>query len=290
MDNTTALMDPSNLKIADQVRFSYRGRALTGTVAKKGRTHAHIVCDDRSEFRVPYQQLVKLPAVVNPHVQTATEQQRAAFNPGDRVRFDFRGTVQQGVLVRVNPTRGHVTAEDGKEYRVPYGLLQRVDEHALPTTISRNQPELEAIAQLARGLMFQHQLGQWSFQFDNGTKRAGCCHYTTQVLSLSHEFAKRAPAEEIKDTILHEIAHALVGKEHHHDDVWRAKALEIGCSGRRCHDLQFTLPRYIVKCERSCWVATAERRKRGVICKRCRGSVVYITYTEERWQTVKASP
>ncbi len=59
--------------------------------------------------------------------------------------------------------------------------------------------------------------------------------------------------EEVKDTILHEIAHALVGKAHHHDDVWRAKALEIGCSGRRCHDLQFTPPRYLVTCERGCW-------------------------------------
>lgn len=32
--------------------------------------------------------------------------------------------------------------------------------------------------------------------------------------------------------ILHEIAHALVDY-HGHDDVWRSKALEIGCSGKR---------------------------------------------------------
>src|SRR5690606_4367091 len=31
----------------------------------------------------------------------------------------------------------------------------------------------------------------------------------------------------------HEIAHALVGSRHGHDDVWRAKALAIGCSGSR---------------------------------------------------------
>jgi hypothetical protein len=36
------------------------------------------------------------------------------------------------------------------------------------------------------------------------------------------------------DTILHEIAHALVGARHGHDRVWRATALRIGCSGTRC--------------------------------------------------------
>ena len=38
------------------------------------------------------------------------------------------------------------------------------------------------------------------------------------------------------DTILHEMAHALVGQVHGHDAVWQAQVL--GCSGRRCHDVQ----------------------------------------------------
>jgi hypothetical protein len=80
----------------------------------------------------------------------------------------------------------------------------------------------------------------------------------------------------------------LVGKDHHHDAVWRAKALEIGCSGRRCHDLQFTPPRYLVTCERRCWVGTAERRRRGMVCTRCRGKIIYLTYTEDRWKSERA--
>jgi predicted SprT family Zn-dependent metalloprotease len=198
------------------------------------------------------------------------------------VSFDVRGKEMQGVLIRINPTRGHVAAEDGREYQVPYSALQLEEQTDSPPR-SRSPEQLEDVAQEARRLLMHHQLPQWSFQFDNGTKRAGCCHYMTQVISLSYEFAKRAPKEEIRDTLLHEIAHALVGKAHHHDDAWRAKALEIGSSGRRCHDLQFTTPRYIVTCERHCWVATAERRKRGMICKHCRGKIVYETYTEERW-------
>ena len=35
--------------------------------------------------------------------------------------------------------------------------------------------------------------------------------------------------EDIKDTVLHEIAHAIVGCNHHHDYVWRACCNKIGC-------------------------------------------------------------
>src|SRR5262249_23664084 len=150
--------------------------------------------------------------------------------------------------------------------------------------LARSPAQLKDIATRAHDLLRRHQLPQWGFQFDNGTTRAGCCHYRTQVITLAYEFARRAPAEEITDTLLHEIAHALVGQRHHHDEVWRAKAQAIGCSGRRCHEVHFTPPRYIARCERRCWVATAERRRRGLRCTQCHGKVVYEPYTEERWQ------
>lgn len=75
--------------------------------------------------------------------------------------------------------------DDGKEYQVPYGKLNSLGMNHSPTTTTRNEAELDAIARLARELMVKHQLSQWSFQFDNGTKRVGCCHYATQLLSLS---------------------------------------------------------------------------------------------------------
>lgn len=37
----------------------------------------------------------------------------------------------------------------------------------------------------------------------------------------------------IEDTVLHEIAHAIVGNKHHHDKVWRDCAQRIGCTGSR---------------------------------------------------------
>ena len=133
-----------------------------------------------------------------------------------------------------------------------------------------------------------HHLEHWSFQFDHATKRAGCCNYRERVISLAYGYARYATDEEIADTILHEIAHALVGQEHGHNQVWQAQAIALGCSGTRCHDVQFTRPRYIVTCKHACWVTTAERRKRGAVCRMCHGKVRYTTYTEERWQHASA--
>jgi plasmid stabilization system protein ParE len=40
----------------------------------------------------------------------------------------------------------------------------------------------------------------------------------------------------VRDTILHEVAHALAGPKAKHGPVWREVAVRIGCSGRRCVD------------------------------------------------------
>jgi hypothetical protein len=129
-----------------------------------------------------------------------------------------------------------------------------------------------------------HQLESWSFQFDHATTRAGCCNYRTRVISLAHAYARSAADEAIDNTLLHEIAHALVGKTHGHDQVWQARAVALGCSGQRCHDGQFTPPLCIITCDKACWVTTAERRQRGAVCRTCHGQVHYTTYTEDRWQ------
>ena len=283
MDGNPNTTTGAYVAIGDTVTFVYQSRTWIGTVVKKHRVSAHVVCDHHRGFRVPYALLTVSPGAGRPPVQSHLDQRRASFHAGDRVQFVVHGAPVAGLLARVNPQRAHVITDDGREYRVSYAVLQQVETRAA-ATVTRTAEEIDAITQRARELLEQHQLSLWSFQFDNGRKRAGSCQYGTQVISLSYEFAKHAPAEEIHDTILHEIAHALVGKAHHHDDVWRTKAIAMGCSGRRCHDLQFTPPRYIVQCERGCWVTTAERRRRNMICRRCHGALVYQTYTEERWQ------
>ena len=40
--------------------------------------------------------------------------------------------------------------------------------------------------------------------------------------------------DQVRDTILHEIAHALVGPGHGHDAVWKRKCREVGARPERC--------------------------------------------------------
>ncbi len=74
----------------------------------------------------------------------------------------------------------------------------------------------------------------WHFRWDNAKARHGQCSHRRHRISLSLPVSLLNSMEEAEDTILHEIAHALVGPNHGHDEVWKAKAKEIGCTGQRC--------------------------------------------------------
>jgi len=89
--------------------------------------------------------------------------------------------------------------------------------------------------ELAETLMAEHGLFHWGFEFDRAKRRFGCCHFTDKKITLSSELVKLNDEGRVKNTILHEIAHALVGSRHGHNAVWRAKAIEIGCDGQRCY-------------------------------------------------------
>ena len=272
--------------VSDRVTFSDGHRTCAGHVARKGRIYALVVTDDGKEFRVPYAQLSHVVGAPRKHVEDRTETLRAQFHAGDRVHFEVDPEVLHGAISRLNPSYAHVVCDDDREYRVPYARLKKLEslQGARPASRQRTGIELRTVAARARAWIAAHHLEHWSFQFDHATKRAGCCNYRDRVISVAYSYARYAADQEIEDTILHEIAHALVGKAYGHDTVWQAKAIAIGCSGARCHDVQFTPPRYIVMCEHGCWVTTAERRKRGAVCSTCHGKVLYTTYTEERWQ------
>ena len=95
--------------------------------------------------------------------------------------------------------------------------------------------QLNDAKNLALELMKQHGLlvQGWRFEFDNAKRRLGACKHRGKIISLSNGYVRLNDVSVIRNTILHEIAHALVGAGHGHDYVWRRKALEIGCNGHR---------------------------------------------------------
>ena len=105
---------------------------------------------------------------------------------------------------------------------------------------------------LANELLKKHGLINkgWRFEFDNAPRRFGCCKYRSKRITLSKKLTELNDEENVLDTILHEIAHALT-PGHHHDSVWRTKALEIGCDGNRCYSSDEVVTpesKYIAKC------------------------------------------
>ena len=128
---------------------------------------------------------------------------------------------------------------------------------------------------LARSEMDKYGLCDWKLELDYAKVRAGACHFTEKKISFSTHFLKNADQLNINDTILHEIAHALVGPKHGHNRVWKNMAKKIGCSAKRCHTLEFSEYKWIRFCTNYCWEQKVHRRKLNLICKKCGSPVKY---------------
>jgi predicted SprT family Zn-dependent metalloprotease len=138
---------------------------------------------------------------------------------------------------------------------------------------------------LAADLMTQHRLTGWRLVFDNARTRAGVCRFDRKEIGLSRVLTELHSVEQVTDTILHEIAHALAGPRHGHDRVWQATARRIGCSATRC--VPADAPRVEGVWEGSCPAGhrvTAHRRPVRVrSCPTCsRGFDVSARYTWTR--------
>jgi predicted SprT family Zn-dependent metalloprotease len=103
---------------------------------------------------------------------------------------------------------------------------------------------------MARDLMSLHGLRRWNFTFDRATRRFGCCRFGPRSISLSRHLTQLNDPEAVRQTILHEIAHALAGPRAGHGPKWRKIALSIGATPRRCYDggVNQPPPRYVATC------------------------------------------
>lgn len=109
--------------------------------------------------------------------------------------------------------------------------------------------QLNEAKKLANELLAQHGLTAlgWGFEYDNAKRRAGACKYRPKLITLSREITLLRTEQNVRNTILHEIAHALCPKQGH-NKVWRKKAIEIGCDGKRCYSDVVNEGKYIATC------------------------------------------
>ena len=199
----------------------------------------------------------------------------AAYPPGTKVSFTtntdgtLHGTVQ-GLL----PRRARIATPQGTLWKVPYSFLTVAEPTQEPAML------LTDIATLGKQLIREHEVKSglktgWQFAFDLAPVRGGLCRYREKQITLSVTFCLKAPKEEIVDTILHEIAHAIVGSKHGHNAAWKTVARRIGCTAERCHNVQHTPPRWHGQC--GCgqqWERQRlSHRIRTSRCGKCKGNI-----------------
>lgn len=82
--------------------------------------------------------------------------------------------------------------------------------------------------------MDRHGLTGWSLRLSSARRRLGSCAYHTRTIRLSRYLLTDNRWPQVHDTLLHEIAHALVGPNHGHDRVWKQMAVKLGAAPRSC--------------------------------------------------------
>lgn len=124
---------------------------------------------------------------------------------------------------------------------------------------------------MAEDLLDHHGLCGWKVEFDGAKKRAGLCRFGPRVLGLSAPLTTVHSEAEVRDTVLHEIAHALVGPRHGHDAAWRAIAVRIGSNGERCvpADAPRVEPVWLGVCPAGHTAGRHRQPERVMTCARC---------------------
>ena len=98
--------------------------------------------------------------------------------------------------------------------------------------------KLHEIKQYALEQMEKWELTEqgWSFVWDTrAVRRYGQCRYRSKEIGITKKLANINTIEETKDVVLHEIAHALVGRGHGHDHVWKRMCRKVGAKPERCY-------------------------------------------------------
>jgi hypothetical protein len=110
----------------------------------------------------------------------------------------------------------------------------------------------------------------WTFGWDRAVRRRGLCNHTDRHITMSRKLAEMATFEESEQTLLHEVAHALVGGGHGHDSVWLAQARAMGYKGHRTSTRQNEVkPPLTGRCPNGHESGRFRKPKQPVSCGRC---------------------
>ncbi|WP_344818147.1 SprT-like domain-containing protein [Microbacterium soli] len=95
--------------------------------------------------------------------------------------------------------------------------------------------DLNRVRVWAQALIVMHLDDSWTFDFDHAKRRAGQCDHQRRRITVSRYLAARFEDDEIHQTLLHEVAHALAGHAAGHGPEWKRVARDLGYVGGTTH-------------------------------------------------------
>jgi predicted SprT family Zn-dependent metalloprotease len=141
---------------------------------------------------------------------------------------------------------------------------------------------------LARTLMDDHGLHDVEFRWSRARRTFGVARVRTErmgrrvisetplSITLSSVLTEMNDESQVRDTILHEIAHCLAGHQAGHGWAWKLKCREVGADPTRCCGDDVVAPphRWVGSCPNghsTCAERLTAKRKKSACAKCCRG-------------------
>ena len=213
--------------IGSAVQFTHKGETIRGHLLQRQgrRRFAKVIDTEEQTWNIPESVLKDSGGTRRATMMTRHDKARADYRVGDEVTFTSSGGSKRGEILKLNPKRAKVRC--GETYwNVPYDLLSG----AAVERTSRGAVRLNGVAGMARQLMDEHGLTGWTLAFVEAKRRLGDCHFKERVIRISRSHALEGSEEQIRDTVLHEIAHAIAGREAGHGPLWKVTARRIGAT------------------------------------------------------------
>jgi hypothetical protein len=124
----------------------------------------------------------------------------------------------------------------------------------------------------------EFHLKGWTIGMDHAKLRLGRCDQGKKKITISKHLLRGPTCDEqkMRNTILHEMAHAIVGASHGHNEVWKTMARKIGCDGKVCGSLDLPDAKYVMECPKKCFVQPYYRLPKidGKVCLKCKSTPI----------------
>jgi Superfamily II DNA/RNA helicases, SNF2 family len=124
---------------------------------------------------------------------------------------------------------------------------------------------------------------EWSLEYNKSPNKLGACWHQQKKIVLSVYLLNSREKSEVGDTLLHEIAHALVGPGHNHDDTWKETAKSIGCTGMICGQMHIDQVRSVSPAEQTGKKHVAPLTKKCPVCGMTAVEESRATFGKQTW-------